>query len=115
MLVGHPPPVVVNHHDLTLGQQPQVWRINEYHLYASSSSYKPRVRSTSISSPNPAVTPNDLQTPSGHVLPLPTGPALNAHIPEGARFEEVSDGLEVYLEGSKDCLFYKYVAVGSST
>ncbi len=101
MLVGYKPPAVVKVDELLTGQQPQVWRISEYHLYESAAiAHRENIRAE-LSPPAPV--------PTWPIGPLPTGPALNAHLPERSRFREIDGGLEVHLHGRPevDCLYYK--------
>lgn len=102
MLVGLTPPSLVPEHELLTGQQHQLWRTKEFHLYASSAAeYLKRIRDAEESTGN---APSAL---SQKLAILSTGPALNAFIPERTLFKEVPGGLEVYEPGKLGCLFYR--------
>jgi len=101
MLVGAKPPSIVKVDELFRGTQPQVWRISEYHLRASSATRQ-------------QTTPTEPRI-SDTIEPPQAGSALNAHFPTRCRLAEVPGGLEFHQEG-KDCLFYeKYVPDAPST
>ncbi|KAG8933634.1 hypothetical protein FRC02_011457 [Tulasnella sp. 418] len=107
-----------------LGQQPQVWRIQEYHWVPSLSSYNTRNTESQRSPISPmhrsnAPIPSSPETGKSvlddvEVGPLPSGPPLNAHMPVGTRMEEVPGGIEVYQPTKRGCLFYRRASrVGS--
>ncbi|KAG8952156.1 hypothetical protein FRC04_005156 [Tulasnella sp. 424] len=120
MLVGYKLPPIVKVDELLGGQQPQVWKVNEYHLTrAATEAYRKRAESESTamrSSPeasssssrmSPLMRSRRSPVDTTAIEPLPIGHALNAHLPVGCRFVEVPGGLEVHEAGKPGCLFYK--------
>ncbi|KAG8939564.1 hypothetical protein FRC00_013801 [Tulasnella sp. 408] len=119
MLVGFKLPPIVKVDELLSGQQPQVWKVNEYHLIRSAAEeYRKRNESETTngmrSSPeasssrmSPVMRSRRSPVDTRPIEPLPIGHALNAHLPVGCRFVEVPGGLEVHEAGKSGCLFYK--------
>jgi len=89
MLLGQKPSELVQEHELLMGQQHQVWKTKEFHLYQPS-----------------VATPTTDHAGSGQAM-LSIGPALNAFFPERTLMQQVSGGLEVYEPGKAEHLFYK--------
>ncbi|KAG8894229.1 hypothetical protein FRC01_013103 [Tulasnella sp. 417] len=122
MLVGFKLPPIVKVDELLGGQQPQVWKVNEYHLIRSAAEeYRkraesetngmrssPEASSSSSSRMSPVMRAGRSPVDATPIEPLPIGHALNAHLPVGCRFVEVPGGLEVHEAGKPGCLFYKY-------
>ncbi|KAG8994385.1 hypothetical protein FRB90_000446, partial [Tulasnella sp. 427] len=118
MLVGFKLPPIVKVDELLGGQQPQVWKVNEYHLTKSGAeAYRRRAAAESEMRSSPEASSSSRMSPimrmrqsppeSTSIEPLPVGHALNAHLPAGCRFVEVPGGLEVHEVGKSACLFYK--------
>ncbi|KAG8908236.1 hypothetical protein FRB99_008301 [Tulasnella sp. 403] len=122
MLAGQHPPAIVQMDELVMGQQPQVWRVSEYHLYASSAR-KTVPELSPTTSTLKAIDAININSPDGsgsglegssssaeEIRPLSVGPAINAHVPLRTRFVEVPGGIYVFEEGKVGHLFYrKYV------
>ena len=111
MLLGQRPPAIIKVDGLLSGQQPQIWRIEEYHLYASTAAaYTPFPTSPVTEGRHPQFTEGEEKKRVPSVIePIPTGPALNAHLPTTCRFVSVSGGIEVSKDPNSPPLFYKYV------
>ncbi|KAG8872205.1 hypothetical protein FRB97_007876 [Tulasnella sp. 331] len=105
MLVGYNnPQELVQEHELLTGQQHQIWRTKEFHLY--SSGVTDYLRRTPPESYDHALPDADPEDDSSSVI-LSTGPALNAFFPEKTLLREAHGGLEVYEPGKQGYLFYK--------
>ena len=110
MLIGYKPPAQVPVSELLTGQQTQVWRIDEYHLFESTA-HSHRKGKQAAASNSPSAFTNSTEDDSREVERLATGHALNAHIPHRCRFVEVPGGIEVFEEGKREeGLFYKCVS-----
>ncbi|KAG9030534.1 hypothetical protein FRB95_003863 [Tulasnella sp. JGI-2019a] len=104
MLVGcSDPQELVQEHELLMGQQHQIWRIREFHLYTSG--VTEYLRRSPPQSYDPALPTAETETDPSVILS--TGPATNAFFPEKTLLQEANGGLEVYEPGKQGFLFYK--------